>query len=234
MSILFCFPAPVPLVLGDVAVLVPELRLRQIADLQVWLRDRTTVVMPEPPGGDDADTWKRYHAACFLATEHWPPDVFGPEGDRAMATPEGLLELCRVILPPANPALTHEQLIAVVVALATEPLSLLAFHRAVYGVRPRDAAVDGYEWWEGLRKTDSTPIDWPKAIVEVMREYPAYTLEAVGELTISQFRTLRSGGEPGRRSLKTHDGESKREAWNRWAAVLDEARGTSADSCDGA
>jgi hypothetical protein len=110
---------------------------------------------------------------------------------------------------------------------------LTSFHRAVYGVRPRDAAVDGYEWWEGLRRTDSTPIDWPKAVVEVMREYPAYTLEAVGELTLSQFKTLRSGGEPGRRSLRTHDGESKREAWNRWAAVLDEVRELDGDGGPG-
>jgi hypothetical protein len=45
------------------------------------------------------------------------------------------------------------------------------------------------------------PITWRQAVVEVVEAYPAYTLEAVGRLTVAQVRALRTGGRPELRAV---------------------------------
>lgn len=193
------FPRPRPLPLGGRTYLAGELTLNQMADLQAYadrawadplegLRDRL--------GGMEPEERRLALVAAHGLAEVGPPAWGWPADDDAHR------HFVLVALAPHNPGFTEAD--AAFVVERVEPGEYAALWRVTRGVTP----LDEIESWLGLDRSGGggEPITWRQAVVEVCEAYPAYTIEAVGRLTVSQVRALRTGGKPEVRGVPVRPG----------------------------
>jgi hypothetical protein len=197
------FPRPHPVPLGGRVYLVGELTLAQLADLQAF-EDRR---WPDPLegvrdrlGAMDPESRRAALVAAYDVAEGGPPAWRGPADD------EGLRHFLATVLKAHNPGLTGADVDhAFAEATAAEYAALC---RASHGVTP----LDEVEELLGVHRRDpGEPIGWSRAVVELMEAYPALTIEAVGGLTISQVRALRTGGKAEVRGLPVSPGRGLKE-----------------------
>lgn len=192
---------PRPLPLGGRSWLVGELTLGDLATLQADLDART----PDPLGdvrgrlaGMEAEERRVALVAAYAAAEQGPPAWTGPQDDI------GGLEFLRVALSRHNPGLTAADVERAFAEATSE--EFLAILRACQGVTP----LDECEAWLGLDRSGAgTPIPWAQALCEVLEAYPGYTLDSLGDLTLTQVRALRAGGRPEVRAVPVKVGPGR-------------------------
>ena len=183
------FPRPRPLPLGGRVYLAGELTLAQLADLQAYsdshwpdplagLRDRLADLEAEPR--------RLALVAAHAQAEVGPPAWGWPADD------DGHRHFVLVALAPHNPGFAAADAARVVERV--EAHEYAALWRVTRGVTP----LDEVEALLGFDRSGSggEPITWRQAVVVLCEAYPAYTLVAVGRLTVSQDKARRTGGRP--------------------------------------
>lgn len=178
---------PRPVAVAGRVYPVWEATLGALADLQAWLEGRT----PDPLDGlDGADESALF--AALAAAQDGPPEPGTERAGLLLATPEGVCEFLRVALSRGTPGLTPQAVAGLAVGCTAEEFARV--YRAFFRAEPvgRIARLilgpddDGGE--TGRRVT------WAEAVVGLLDEHPAWTLEYVEGLTPTQFGLLRSGG----------------------------------------
>jgi hypothetical protein len=195
VSLSHCFPQPMPAQLGGQTYLASELRLRDLAQLEAWAI--ASLGSPLEGLGDDASAEDL--RAAWLAAEKRPA-LGSPEVDASVFTTidgRGLFAL--LVLRDDPRKLTADlarQIATQASAEEWERVDRIAF-----------AIVDG-DFLEVVRRVDrllglpsfavakarGKTVPWAKAIAEAVEIYHLSPAQ-IGELTLGQWRILRSGGE---------------------------------------
>jgi hypothetical protein len=215
-------PRKVAVKLGDVDYFVGEFRLSDLAELQGFLDDRfsdpiahlrerieTTEELPLELERELALIYKRIDAPTqYVYGEH-------RTNDREFNFLSSV-NFLRVALKRYAPEVNMELAEAILAYVKPGQISNLA--RIVWGSAPVEEIGKLFGW--RLRK-HRTSIRWTKAIVELVSAYPAYRLEDVYGLTLTEFWALRSGGKERQvgeweiRGGIAQAAEERRKWWNR-------------------
>ena len=185
-----------PVTLGGQTYLASELRLRDLAQLEAWA---IASLGSQLDGlGDDASAEELREA--WLATENGSPALGSPLVDQSIfATLEGRSLFLLLVLRDDGRKLTSDQareIAASVTAPEWDQLDRRAF-----------SILDG-DFQEIVRRVDkmlglptfvpvkerSKTVPWPKAVAESVELYHL-SFADLAELTLGQWRVLRSGGE---------------------------------------
>ncbi len=200
MSLASLFSRPVAVAIGGTTVLASELRLRDLAALESVVAE----LCPDPLADLDpaaADYPERLKA---LYDGTWPPPIGSAEADAVLLGSDGgraafvltvcrlqadmnaerALELARADDPPGWSELTRIAFALPRRDLWAEVVRLIDAH---LGIEPFAAAPE-------LPEASDEPITWPEAVAETCEAY-GLTIDQVGDLTLGQWRALRSGGK---------------------------------------
>lgn len=201
------FPQPKPMNLGGGQWLVSQYRLRDLGFLENWIASRR----PEPfadPGLSSVDARTRRLALrrAYERGELPSPRFASEEAERAYATPEGGGWLVWLSLHQCQPDMVHAE--AVEIAAAATVAQWAAFERAAWAIDPMDEldamvnAEMGIRMPEGVRPKE---MNFAKAFVEVTSHTPM-SLKQFGNLTLTQWRAIITGGEAKERSVAVPSG----------------------------
>lgn len=202
---------PEPVTLGSWTGQAIQFRLRDLAHLQGIVRSlagnpmagkrAALAVAREAAGGDYLGQSPECIAYAALLREAirgsraWPPPLGGPEADRLLATGPGAVLWLEALLSrdwqgrPLNPGFDFTTAAKAITEADPEQ------YRTVVAIAYADHPLD-----EAGRLADPHPrgrkaTDWAEAIWETMGRHPVYTLEAIGDLYLSQWALLRSEGK---------------------------------------
>lgn len=186
---------PYTITLGESDYLVSEFRLIDLADLQQFLNDRHD----DPISGlrsrietEGIEAIERDLALAYAEADSLYRYV---HGEYIAKDPEERLEqaihFMYVALRRWQPELTPEDIREI--ASTLEPGQYGKLNRVAWGTQPVEEI--GKLLGMTLRQQRSSA-QWPKVIVETMAAYPAYRLEDIYKLTLTELFYLRSGGAP--------------------------------------
>lgn len=199
------WPVPQPVTLGSWSGSALCFQLRDVAGIQAIVaglagnplagRRSDLIAARQAAGGDYLADTPEGHAygdrlrAAIEATRAWPPPFAGPEADRLLATGAGLALWLTILLGrPAcgNPGFTAETAVKLLPEIADEELRHLS--EVAYADHPLDFLE---RIADPLPAALRRPIDWHREIEAFSRRRPAYTIEAIGDLYLSQWAVLR-------------------------------------------
>lgn len=198
MSLSSWFPGATPLVVAGRVVLASELRVRDLATIEAY----TAARLGAPLAGLDAaaDDYPDRLRSLYDTLERWPPDVGSPETAAALfGDRRGLAFFLALTLRASG--LSADELDAV--ALEAEPDEVQEVERVAWGVQADHKAdlvrlIDDHLGLPAFRPRPTPmrgrPISWAQAVGDAVDGDPR-RVEAVGDLTLSQWRMLRCGGE---------------------------------------
>jgi hypothetical protein len=202
-----CLPCVQFLTLAGTVRPVQELRLRDLADIQGWLADQ----VPHPLAGlppawadPDPDTRRARLWAAWRAARDWPPRLGTAAAADVLATPEGLVLFTLVCLRRCDDQVDATSAASIAAGMAPEEWASL--RRVAWGRQPWEELRDELDP-DATADSDGPPPDWCEAFHEVA-ERTGWTFEQIGELTVSQYRVIRSGTAPVYRGLTRRAGES--------------------------
>jgi hypothetical protein len=213
-------------------VRVPALTLRDLCDLQAFLRDRSW----DPWAVPDVDDMALMLACVIVESDCWPPPLWTEVAGLAVGSEEYQDEFTYVAVGRHNGLDRRKSAVLGRIARG----DFRTWQRilgAAYGERPEDAASRILNVLDGAPFPSGPPIDWGLAVAELVvggegRRGMSFA-EAEG-LTLPQFRLLRRAyrDKEGRMRLApspgtppaAREGETAREAECRRRAILDEAR----------
>lgn len=181
-------PVPRAMKFGGLAIVAHELRLVDLAELQAFVEDSAGHPLAEMP--KDLEGFR----AAWHSAPSWPPRIGTPEGSAILASPPG-----RQLFVGLVARRTVDDHLAGAVGLAG-PAEWAAFNRVAWGLSPREEIA-------GIIAPDATPgggSDWCEDVAAICERYHM-TPAQVGELTVSQYRMLASGGKCGERSRSFAD-----------------------------
>ena len=205
------FPQHWPIKLGGTVYSVPPLRLRDVAKFQAWLAVfkpcPLEVVQPELEQLADGDRRERL-AQIYLDCEQWPIRYGTPEAARAFSTRIGCEYWLTIVFERAIPRPMPATIADLVTELSAEDWTKLT--RLVYELDPLDAIVGMFEPQAAVEES----INWAEAIADVV-EATGWTIEQIGDLTLSQWHTIRTGGKAERGQLEALPGETWQETSER-------------------
>ena len=174
-----------------------ELTLDQLANLQA-IRDDA---WPDPLDVDGLrtrlDAMEDEPRRVALVAAHEAAEA-GPDPWRGPKTDDELRAFILIALEPHNDGFGMADAAAIVEQMTAPEYNALL--RTTAGITP----LDEIEVYLGLDRSSGgggEPIPWAQAVCEVMEVYPGMTLEAIGRLTVSQVKALRSGGKPSVRGV---------------------------------
>lgn len=205
MGVLAWFPQPTLLKCGDVLVTAHELLVRNLATLEAF----AVACLGTPLDGlhDDADDYPDKLRAAYDAALTWPPEIGSPEVDRAVfSSPEGIKLFLTLVLRDTPQdviaslvgTIAQDEFSAIEqVAWGSQPGDL--YHREVVGRIDRHLGLPGFAPRSDDDDEPMTGTPWSKAIGEVVANHGWASPEAVGNLTLSQWRMVRCGGDTGER-----------------------------------
>jgi hypothetical protein len=166
---------------------VPQLRLRDLADLQAWVRDQSWDPFDAPDTDDPALFW----AMVLHDGQGWPPPLGSTLA--ALATPaEGYAEEFAHVAFGRHNGLDRDTARRVAGAAMADVVPWQAIVSAAYAIDPADIASRMLNAIDGaIPEDDGPPIDWPLAIAGLVVEH-GIGFDAAEDLTIGQFRLMRS------------------------------------------
>lgn len=200
-------PVPRRLPLGGRDYLVSEMTLRDLAELQGHLDDRHPDALDAVEGRlagvtDPADR-ERLLARAYRAEWDGPPAYGEPAAVAFYATDEGICLLAWTALRRHQPGLTPAAAVAIADAMTAAEYGRL--WRTFHGVDTLEALERLL--WGPREPAGGPPVEWTKVVVGVCERFPAYTLAAVYDLTLTELGALRRGGDEPERGRVLRPGE---------------------------
>lgn len=218
---------PREVTLGGRIFLVGEMRLSDLADLQVYLdglwKDPLEALWPSLDGLPEADRRKAL-LDIWDACEAGPMAYGSPRAQKLFDTDgEALVEILRVVLTRHQPGMTREEIIQV-----AEKATYPEYARMMRVFRPVET-IDELAHLLKLQPVHTGgSVTWVKAIMHTCEAYH-WTIDYVMGLTMRQFSAARSGGTPVEYgvSVKPKSGKLKKLVRAmRQAAGMDKKEGT--------
>ena len=207
-SILRVIPLPRPVVLAKERLFASELRLRDLAQIELWLES----LFPSPydvaggaieaGAGTRALAWKQLLGATLDAQFDWPKTIGHPDADRAMSGREGRILVMRLSLGPIESAVVLDR-----VARDYDKITVAEwskFQRVAWGNEPLKIMMDLIDGPSASDPDgDDYGVNWEGWWVKYHRNMPSGPPFA--DLTMSQFAAWRRDGEE---YTATVDGEN--------------------------
>lgn len=202
-----CLPRVELLSLAGTVRPVMELRLRDLADLQGWLSDHVPHPLRDvPPAWADPhpETRRERLQAAWQQAREWPPKLGTPQAGEILATPAGLVAFVLVCLQRCDATVTATE--AASIAAGMSGAEWAALRRVAWGRQP----------WEELREEldpdaqaedSGPPPDWAEGFHDLANR-TGWTFGVIGELTVTQYRVVRSGTAPAYRGMVRKAGET--------------------------
>lgn len=173
---------------------VRPLRLRDLAQIEAWVADRT----PCPLDGGraalraaDPSRRPKLAARMLAGAEAAMPEMGSDAYEDAVNTPDGILLFLTLALRDSG--VSGDELADLVVHLVQHPDDLERLRSVAYGVNPVQYLVrimEGTQDMPGHRT-------WGETVMGLLKERPAWTLGDVGDLTLSQWACVQSEGKGG-------------------------------------
>lgn len=199
------FSRPRPVSLAGRTFLVGEVRLADVIDLQEFIERRS--VSPLEASWDELGRLDgRARAATLYGIldrlEEYPPLYGKSDGFRVLDCAEGIFEMFRVILRWSHPELDvadengrYPSIEALAGAVNDSPNGR-AEYAEMKRVWRRATQAEEVSLMLGIGAVGvGDEIGWPKAIFEVIQA-TGWTFGYIEGLTLSQFKTVRTGGNP--------------------------------------
>lgn len=186
-------PVPRSVPLGGRRVLISELRLRDVAELQSVLDDRQGDPLAgvlEAVAGTDGDARRAVLVDAHRRSLAGPETYFREDGMAYFRTPAGEATFLFVAVRRHRPRLSARGAAKLWEAASREELDRV--WRICHGVKARDA-IEGMIGMAAPRKGRTAT--WPELIDELALAR-SWTYEQIYNLTLSEWRTARSGGKP--------------------------------------
>lgn len=227
MTILDVFDRPATVRVRGLTIRVPQLTLRDLADLQAWVRDQSW----DPFDVPDVDCPLLFWALVIEEAEGWPPQAGSELATLATPSDEYAAEFAWVAFGRHN-GLSREDAAAVAGAARADVVPWQAIQSAAYAVPPGDVASGVLNLIDGaVPEPAGTPIDWRAAIASLVLDHGRAFAE-VESWTIGQFRLIRSCSRDDKGRLRVEvpgvgprprPGEAQKDADARRRAILEEA-----------
>lgn len=210
-------PTPEAVRAGGSVRLVHPLRLRDVARIEAFVRSRVPcpldVALDEIAAkGLRGRARQRRLAEAYEACEAWPPRFGDPAADAVLDTADGIVFLLALIADRSG--WTRGDLEDLLGSI--EPGDLARIRAAAFQADPIDRLTD----LMGLRDPDpepdaapSEPANWGESFARAA-ELTGWTFDQIADLTLPQWRALRTGGKVDR-SATIPPGMSAAEAGER-------------------
>lgn len=222
-TILDVLPRPRVLTLAGRGYVVEQLQLRDLADLQAWLADEAADPMADLPSRDfdpEPATRRKRVLAAWQAMKTYPPAYGTDEAADRLSSPAGRAAFVYVVLAKRN-AITAEEAVDVARGMSSAEWRSL-----------RRAAYSSTAWKELAREIDPDfdpdphpdapkpkPYDWIEAF-ETLSANRGWTYDQIGNLYLSQWRAISSGGRSESYRSERREGESAKEHMARTKALF--------------
>lgn len=171
---------------------VSPLRLKDLAQIEAWAIDQ----QPDPLDEGrqllrDTEPEKRPRMAARLLdkVEADRPTMGSDAYENALRTPQGILLFTELALRESS--VDSDDLLALVGHLITNPLDLERLEAKAYGVNPIQFLLRIIEGPgpDGPKRT------WGEIIIDALADHPAWTMDTVGDMTLSQWLCYQSDGK---------------------------------------
>lgn len=193
MSLAALFPGARTLKLADREYAVSPWRLQDLLELERWIADGAEFPLEGIPSSEDdvePSTRKRRLRAAMSKAKGWPPALDSAEGRAALATPHGAAFFLWVAISRDNPALSTEDLPALIEGMSA--LDWKRLNRTLWCSHPqeeilREIIPERFEGADGMT--------WPQVIDHLATERRMSYAEVL-DLTLPEISNMLRRGEP--------------------------------------